>query len=306
MTEFAVTPWSLGDNIVASELAGQAALAEKMGFHSFWLPENHFGDQRSIPSPLTLLAAAAATTERIKLGTTSYLITIRHPLQAAEEVAVIDQMAQGRLILGLGRGVQPAMFKAFDLPTKEKRKRFRHNLDLMLNAWAGKPVAYENDQPVVLAPLPWQRPHPELWMAAFGPLALKQAGSLAMPYLASPVETLESLKQNYDLFNLSVAEAGLDPVQTVPVMRNIFISEQQSVIKAIKLALSGSVPHSMRAEDASVDDWSIIGDASYVRDRLKEYQETLGVTHFIARGRLPEVTADQQIASHEQLLSLNL
>jgi alkanesulfonate monooxygenase SsuD/methylene tetrahydromethanopterin reductase-like flavin-dependent oxidoreductase (luciferase family) len=107
MTEFAVTPWSLGDNIIASELADQASLAEKMGFHSFWLPENHFGDQRSIPSPLTLLAAAAATTKRIKLGTTSYLITIRHPLQAAEEVAVVDQLAEGRLILGLGRGVQP-------------------------------------------------------------------------------------------------------------------------------------------------------------------------------------------------------
>ena len=306
MTEFAVTPWSLGDNIVAGALADQAAVAESMGFHSFWLPENHFGDQRSIPSPLTLLAAAAAKTSRIKLGTTSYLITIRHPLQAAEEVAVLDQLSAGRLILGLGRGVQPAMFKAFDLPTKEKRKRFQENLDLMLAAWAGEPVAMNDGQPVILAPLPHQRPHPELWMAAFGPLALKQAGRLGTPYLASPIETLTALETNYQQFNLAVEAAGRARVTIVPVMRSIFISNKPSLIKDLKAAMDDGLPHAMRAENASVDDWTIIGDAAYVKDRLAEYIEKLGVTHFVARGRFPVVSNEEQLASHEQLLALGL
>lgn len=306
MTEFAVTPWSLGDNIVAADLAGQASTAEKMGFHSFWLPENHFSDQRSIPSPLTLLAAAAATTKTIKLGTTSYLITIRHPLQAAEEVAVLDQLAEGRLILGLGRGVQPAMFTAFNLPTKEKRKRFRENLDLMIKAWAGEPIASDNDIPVILAPLPYQTPHPELWMAAFGPLALKQAGSLGMPYLASPIETLETLKQNYKAFNTAVVEAGLNTVTTVPIMRNIFISDDSNLVRDLKTAMRDTMPHAMRAQDASIDDWTIIGDTSYVKDCLTEYKESLSVTHFVARGRFPVVSVEQQIESHERLLGLGV
>ncbi|MFT7242675.1 MAG: alkanesulfonate monooxygenase SsuD [Candidatus Azotimanducaceae bacterium] len=306
MTEFAVTPWSLGDNIVAGALADQAAVAESMGFHSFWLPENHFGDQRSIPSPLTLLAAAAAKTSRIKLGTTSYLITIRHPLQAAEEVAVLDQLSEGRLILGLGRGVQPAMFKAFDLPTKEKRKRFQANLDVMLAAWAGEPVAMNDDQPVILAPLPHQRPHPELWIAAFGPLALKQAGRLGMPYLASPIETLTTLEANYTQFNQAVVEAERAPVKIVPVMRSIFISDKPTLIRDLKTAMDDGLPHAMRAENASVDDWTIIGDSIYVRDRLAEYIEKLGVTHFVARGRFPVVSNEEQLDSHEQLLALGL
>jgi alkanesulfonate monooxygenase SsuD/methylene tetrahydromethanopterin reductase-like flavin-dependent oxidoreductase (luciferase family) len=304
MTKFAVTPWSLGDNIVAAELAAQAALAEKMGFHSFWLPENHFGDQRSIPSPLTLLAAAAATTKTIKLGTPSYVITSRQPLQAAEEVAVLDQLAEGRLILGLGRGVQPAMFTAFNLPTKEKRKRFRENLDLMLRAWAGEPVATDEGKPVILAPLPYQRPHPELWMAAFGPLALKQAGSLGMPYLASPIETLQTLKQNYELFYAAVKEKGLAHVPTVPVMRSIFVSDDSKLVRELKAAMADSLPHAMRDETANIDDWTVIGDASYVKDRLAEYIESLNVTHFIARGRFPLVSNEQQIESHERLLTL--
>ena len=306
MTEFAVTPWSLGDNIKAAHLAEQAELAEKMGFHSFWLPENHFGDQRSIPSPLTLLAAVAARTSTIKLGTTSYLITIRHPLQAAEEVAVLDQLCEGRLILGLGRGVQAGMFKAFDLPTKEKRKRFQQNLDLMLAAWAGEPVAFDDDQPVILAPLPFQSPHPELWMAAFGPLALKQAGRLGTPYLASPIETLATLTDNYQQFNEAVAYAGNKPVPIVPVMRSIFISDNSRLRENLKAALDDGLPHAMRDSGAGIDDWAIIGDAAYVKDRLSEYIDILGVTHFIARGRFPLVSNTEQLKSHEDLMDLGV
>ena len=313
MVEFAVTPWSLGDTdpstgevigITAKSIANQAAIADKLGFHSFWLPENHFADQRSIPSPLTLLAAAAAVSDQIKLGTTSYLITVRNPLQAAEEVAVLDQLCEGRLILGLGRGLQESMFKAFDLPTKDKRKRFRENLNVMLNAWAGNSVVEGED--IRLAPLPKQRPHPELWMAAFGPLALKQAGNLGMPYLASPMETLQTLKQNYEHFNQVVSEAELPAVEIVPVMRSIFVTDDKRLIKKLKAALEKASPHRTRDAEADIEDWTIIGDKAFVKDKLQEYVDELGVTHFVARGRFPIVTNEELIASHEQLMSLDL
>ena len=313
MVEFAVTPWTLGETdpdsgevlgISAKSIADQAAVAEKLGFHSFWLPENHFGDQRSIPSPLTLLASAAAVTSRIKLATTSYLITVRNPLQAAEEAAVLDQLCEGRLILGLGRGLQESMFKAFDLPTKDKRKRFRENLEIMLNAWAGESVV--EGENVRLAPLPRQRPHPELWMAAFGPLALKQAGNLGMPYLASPMETLETLKQNYEHFNQVVKEASLDPVKIVPVMRSILVTDDKELAQRVKSALDESSPHRARNVEADIEDWTIIGDRATVRDKLQQYIDELGVTHFIARGRFPLVSNEAQIASHEQLMLLDL
>ncbi|MEM7364972.1 MAG: LLM class flavin-dependent oxidoreductase, partial [Pseudomonadota bacterium] len=113
--DIAVTPWRLGN---AASLAEQGAFAEQLDFHSFWLPENHFGDERSIPSPLTLLAAVAARTTKIRLGSTSYLLPIRHPLQAAEEVAVLDHLSEGRVILGIGRGMDPKMFHAFGVNPK--------------------------------------------------------------------------------------------------------------------------------------------------------------------------------------------
>ena len=65
-------------------------LLKRAGYQSIWVPENHFGPQ-AIPDPLMLLASIAGATQSIRLGTTSYLLTLRNPLQAAEQVAVLDR-----------------------------------------------------------------------------------------------------------------------------------------------------------------------------------------------------------------------
>ena len=304
----AVTPWSVGSNWFADDLCEQALLAEAMGFHSFWLPENHFGDSRTISSPLTLLAAIAGVTKSIKLGTTSYLLTIRHPIQAAEEVAVLDQLSRGRLILGVGRGVHDAMFEVFKVPPKDKRLTFQTNLDIMQKAWRGLPIGESNDselkKPTILSPLPFQNPHPPIWIAAFGPLALQQAGGLGFPYLASPVETLDVLKQNYEKHKQALDTANHKVTDTVPVMRTVLIHENKGIIKALKQELEHAPGHKMRSSESIVESWAIVGDAAYVHDKIQEYQEELGMTHLIARGRLPGISKEIQIESHERLIKI--
>lgn len=300
-----ITAWTSRDGWRADVLSRQAQAAEEAGFHSLWLPENHFGDQRALPSPLTLLAAAAARTERIKLATTSYLLPIRHPLLAAEEVAVLDQLCHGRVILGVGRGIQDSVFRAFELPAADKRQRFKDNLDLMCRAWRGEPIAESEDgEPVHLAPLPLQRPHPPIWVAAFGPLALRQVGSLGLPYLASPIESLDTLEQNYQRFHQAVDEAGQAPVDTIPVMRTVFITESHSLAREVRDTLQRAVPPAMRDKAAGIEDWAVVGERSYARDRLNEYIERLGVTHLVARGGLPRVPDADQQRSQAALLDI--
>lgn len=301
----AVTAWAPGSGWGADALCRQAEAAQAMGFHSFWLPENHFGDHRSIPSPLTLLAAVAARTDKIRLGSTSYLLPIRHPLLAAEEVAVLDQLSNGRVILGVGRGIQGAVFDAFRIPPADKRKLFQANLTVMLAAWRGEPILHGADgKPVFLAPLPVQRPHPPIWVAAFGPLALKQVASLGLPYLASPIEPLEVLAQNYDSYHRALQDAGQPPVNTIPVMRTILVTRSQSMAANLRSRLEQAVPAAMRKADVAVEDWGIIGDRNYVRDKLCEYVERLGISHLIARGGLPGVDEKAQLRSHEALVSI--
>lgn len=303
--KIAVTAWAPAGPWSADQLCRQAEAAEAMGFHSFWLPENHFGDQRAIPSPLTLLAAVAARTSRIKLGSISYLLPIRHPIQAAEEVAVLDQLCGGRLILGIGRGIQAPVFQAFNIDSKDKRRLFQRNLEIMRSAWRGEPIpGLAEDKPAILAPLPLQRPHPPLWVAAFGPLALKQVAQLGLPYLASPMEPLATLADNYARYHGEVAAAGHEPVTTVPIMRSIFISDDLQLQNEVKAALARALPPQLRDAGRSVDDWAIIGDRAYAKDRLGEASETLGVTHLIAGGRLSRIEEREQMRSYEALLAL--
>jgi alkanesulfonate monooxygenase SsuD/methylene tetrahydromethanopterin reductase-like flavin-dependent oxidoreductase (luciferase family) len=300
--QLAITGWPSRTGWDAQSLCGQAQKAEALGFHSFWLPENHFGDHRSIPSPLTLLAAVAATTKRIKLGSTSYLLPIRHPLLAAEEVAVLDQLSGGRVILGVGRGIQPAVFEAFGVPSSEKRKVFQANLDIMIAAWRGEPVLPVGDgEPTCLAPLPVQRPHPPIWVAAFGPLALRQVAALGAPYLASPIESLSTLEENYRAYHEAVAAEGLEPVTTIPVMRTVFITDSAALAAKIRAKLETSVPPTMRQKAAQVEDWAMVGDSAYVGDKLDEYIERLQMSHLIVRGGIPGVDDDAQWRSLEQL-----
>ncbi|MEH6609171.1 MAG: LLM class flavin-dependent oxidoreductase [Halioglobus sp.] len=156
--EVGLTAWTSRQGWRAAALRDQAAWAEAEGFHSLWVPENHFTDSRAVPSPMLLLAAAAAGGERIKLGTTSVLLPIRNPILAAEEVAVLDHLSNGRLILGVGRGLGEDLFRAFGFPQKEKRQRFQKNLEEMLAALRGEPLIEETSgRPSPgLAPLPYK------------------------------------------------------------------------------------------------------------------------------------------------------
>jgi alkanesulfonate monooxygenase SsuD/methylene tetrahydromethanopterin reductase-like flavin-dependent oxidoreductase (luciferase family) len=298
----AVTAWNFKKGGLGANLAEQGEIAEHIGFDSFWLPESHFAGHTSIPSPLTQLAAIASRTSKIRLGTTSYLLPIRHPIQAAEEVAVLDQLSNGRVILGVGRGFQNAMFTAFEIPPRDKRKKFKANLQIMKDAWEGKSLAAdENGEPIILAPLPVQKPYPPIWVAAFGPLAIKQAGSLGLPYIASPVETMQSLSENYLKHQAHAYEAGFGKIDTVPIMRTLYVSENKNLVATIRDNLQREASHRMRTDSSDAMDWTIVGDAGFVTDKIAQYQETLGLSHLIARGRIPGLTNEQQIASHEQL-----
>ena len=285
-----LTPWRISGRVDAHALARQAELAENWGYQSFWLPESHFVGDSAIPDPLMLLAAVSARTRTIRLATTSYLLPLRHPLQAAEQVAVLDRLSGGRVTLGVGRGYQAAMFDAFEVSRKDKRRIFEWCLETMIRAWQGHPLpggegrasqvhASQGHPPsagegeVVLSPLPVQQPYPPVWVAAFGPKALAQAGGLGLPYLASPMESVERLRGNHRRHAEACDAAGVERPAEVKLVAEI---RSQLEIAARQLAATQRPGVSLAA-----DDWAIIGEPHYVEDKVAAYVEELGMTHLI-------------------------
>lgn len=308
----ATTAWSIDGEHSAPQWAEQAQLAEALNYHSFWLPESHFSGSRSLPSPLLVLATIASRTSTIKLGTTSYLLPIRHPIAAAEEVAVLDQLCSGRLILGIGRGFQQSMFSVFGIDHRQKRKRFSAVLEQMIAAWSGQPIGETQSaegalEAIYLSPTPQQKPYPPIWVAAFGPLALKQAGSLGLPYIASPLETADVLQENYRQHREHIAASGLKPVTTVPIMRTVFVSEDRGQIERMRRQATASARASGRQQEIdNIDDWALIGDPDFVIKGLQHYRSSLGMTHLIASGRLAGLTADDYVQSLQLLAKIHI
>ena len=280
-----ITPWHMSSTMDANALCTQAELAEQCGYHSFWLPESHFAGPTSVPEPIVLLAAVAARTTTIKLGTTSYLLPIRNALQAAEQVAVLDQLSGGRLILGLGRGFEKNMLSAFDVNPTEKRELLNRNLDVMKAAWAGGIVGSQAIG-AVMSPLPVQKPHPPIWMAAFGPKALAQAGKMGTPYLASPMESLQQLKDNYEIYNTALDQNSQPRPSEIVLMRTIFISDDKALCKQVTRDLA-QLASTLKFGNTVMEAAWIVGNADEVASEIHEYQEQLGMNYLIvARPRI--------------------
>lgn len=277
----------MSDTSDARGLCEQAQFAEKLGFSYFFLPEHHFVEGRAIPDPLLLLAAVAATTDRIRLATTSYLLPLRHPVQVAEQVAVLDQLSNGRLTLGVGRGASDALFTTFEIPAKQKRSLFEDCYHRMIKAWQGDSVAPKSSgKEVTISPLPLQEPHPPIWVAAFGPLALSQAGRLGLPYLASPREGLSRLARNYEIHREASKKANVSSPREIPIMRSVFVSKDEALVRDVRnrVAQNMAINQAQNSElsEQSVDDWALIGTPDRVRDILDVYQEKLSITHLVA------------------------
>jgi alkanesulfonate monooxygenase SsuD/methylene tetrahydromethanopterin reductase-like flavin-dependent oxidoreductase (luciferase family) len=94
----------------AAEQLELARLADASGVDALWATEHHFADDGYCPAPLTALAALAAVTERVTLGTWVLLLGLRHPVQVAEEACVVDNLSGGRMVLGAGAGYRAEEF----------------------------------------------------------------------------------------------------------------------------------------------------------------------------------------------------
>jgi alkanesulfonate monooxygenase SsuD/methylene tetrahydromethanopterin reductase-like flavin-dependent oxidoreductase (luciferase family) len=106
-------PWSRAMAAYYAECVAEVEEAERLGFSAVWLSEHHGTRDGFLPAPLTVAAALAARTERIAIGTNVLVLPLHHPLRIAEDAAVLDLLAGGRLVLGVGQGYARHEFELF-------------------------------------------------------------------------------------------------------------------------------------------------------------------------------------------------
>jgi alkanesulfonate monooxygenase SsuD/methylene tetrahydromethanopterin reductase-like flavin-dependent oxidoreductase (luciferase family) len=162
-------PISRTDAQVHHDVLRGAQLAETLGFDSVWIAEHAFSEHSTLSSPHTLLAAIAARTHQVKVGVACSIVPWYHPLRLAQDLATLDIISEGRLIVAAGRGYQKQEFDAYGLDMAESRERFIEGMDIAVKAWSQERMSYEGQfytiPEVMVVPRPWQQPHPPIWMA---------------------------------------------------------------------------------------------------------------------------------------------
>src|SRR5439155_7725988 len=118
------------------ELLEQIELTERLGFDEAWLAEHHHSDYGLLSSPNLIIATLASRTQRLRLGNLVNVLPLHDPMRLAEECAILDILTNGRLNVGLGRGVPRDDIK-HGLDRDTSQVRFEEGIDLLLQAWTG-------------------------------------------------------------------------------------------------------------------------------------------------------------------------
>jgi len=193
--------------------------AENLGFDSVWPAEHHFSEYGWCASPQVSLAAVAARTKRIRLGTGVVVLPFHNPVRVAEDFAFLDLMSDGRVDFGVGRGYQPIEFKGFGIADKQadSRAMFDEAIELIRKCWTEERVTYKGKYYQVddleVRPKPLQQPHPPIYMACLSPATFRLAGRHGFNVMTSGAFglTAEQAKQGVADYHAGRAEAGHDP-----------------------------------------------------------------------------------------------
>lgn len=184
---------------------------EALGFDSVWCGD-HVSFNLPLYESLTLLAAYASITERIRLGTAVYLLALRPPAVAAKVTATLDALSGGRLIFGVGVGGEnPREFEVCGVPHRERGARVTEAIDVVRTLWRDTPASFKGRftqfEGVSIDPKPVQQPGPPVWIGGRSDAALTRAGRQGDGWV-SYVVTPERYRQSLDRIRAAAAAAG--------------------------------------------------------------------------------------------------
>jgi alkanesulfonate monooxygenase SsuD/methylene tetrahydromethanopterin reductase-like flavin-dependent oxidoreductase (luciferase family) len=161
-----------------------AEWADRMGFMFVVLSEHHGSPDGYLPSPLPMAAAVAARTERIIISVAAMVASFHDPLRLAEDAAVVDNLAQGRLQLIIANGYVPDEFAMFDAPLADRAKRTTEAVRVLQQAGSGQPFEHRGRQ-VRVTPPAFQPTGVSIALGGTSDAAARRAARLGVGFMPS-------------------------------------------------------------------------------------------------------------------------
>lgn len=208
----------------------QLELADELGFEGLGFNEHHFSPYGLQPSPVVTAAHMAARTEQADLAFFGNVLPIRaNPIRIAEELAMLDNISEGRVLAGFPRGI-PVEYLAYDIPYEDSRARFAEALELVRKTWTeDEPFDHQGEfwefENVYAWPKPYQQPHPRLWMAAESDESLKFAAENRMQ-VGTGLGSTDGIGERFEKYEQWAEESGWSPTRDdKSIIQMIYVAE---------------------------------------------------------------------------------
>ncbi|MGD9753147.1 MAG: LLM class flavin-dependent oxidoreductase [Acidimicrobiia bacterium] len=288
---------------VYAQTLEQLRAVDDAGLDLVWFSEHHFVEDGYLPNFVPVAGAAAAVTKRLRISTDIALLPFAHPLRLAEDLAVLDQLSNGRMELGAGLGYAPHEFKAFGIPRSHRVSRTEECLDILRLAWRGERFSYTGKRyqvdDVAVTPRPVQAGGPPLWLATTSEASVDRAiryGTHVLPQGPRPVvldawrDGLRAAGGNPDTTRVGIIRSVLvtdDPERDWPPVREAERYRMRVYSRFSEEAGRGG--KALFLEEQRIPQRIIVGDAAHCTAELVRFIAEHGLTDVVTWGAAPGV-----------------
>jgi probable F420-dependent oxidoreductase len=270
----------------AAPLLWLAERAETLGYDSIWIGDSLIDRPRH--EPLVMLAGVAARTGRVRLGTAVLLPALRNPVLLAQQAATLDQISEGRLILGIGIGADNpgvhAEFAAAGVPFDKRVGRVLEAMRLCRALWSGERVTWDGRwqlKDAMVGPVPHRKGGPPIWMGGNTPGAMQRAARDFdgwFPISPSP----EAFTRQWQEVKGMARDAGRDADALDSAMYLTVCVDDDAARGEARLRAFMDAYYHGRGEAVMRNQAWVAGPAAAVAERLAGYAEA-GLTHAVIR-----------------------
>ena len=214
----------------------EAELTEQLGFDAVWLGEHHVDGACAYVDPVTFAAAVAARTRRVRIGFAAVQMALHHPVRLAEQVALLDNISKGRIILGLGRGTAYNFYeyRSYGIPFTEAQGRLVESEQILPGAWTTENYQHKGEffdiELPALRPRVYQKPHPPMIRAVATESSMIEMARQGRP-LMLVVQPDDETERRFEVYRQTMREAGFDQeaiqrnMDECWIWRNVYVAE---------------------------------------------------------------------------------
>jgi alkanesulfonate monooxygenase SsuD/methylene tetrahydromethanopterin reductase-like flavin-dependent oxidoreductase (luciferase family) len=319
------------DGRIIDETVQEAQLTEALGFDAIWLAEHHFDGIVAYVDPVAFAAALATATKRVRIGFAVAQVALHHPIRLAEQIALIDTISKGRVIVGLGRGTAYNIYdyQGYGIDHTEAQARFEEAEAIMFEAWKGAPLDFRGRffhlRLPELRPAVFTKPHPYVIRAAATEHGMLEIARRRNPFMMN-VQNNVVTAARMALYRETLRAIGLNEttiaakVDECWVWRNVHVAETDAEAERIavpafvamhehRVAMRNRIYAEQKASilpmpppgaappaHASVEHGLVYGSPATVAEKLAPLKAT-GVGGLIVQFRLGPMTYEQTAAS---------